>query len=281
MSSQTLFGELCADMNARRCYVAMTQMCHCADVRLWLVALRCEKGDIAGNARAHQAALLAAARGAADLVVFPEMSLTGSVDPVAHPERLVPLDGVDVARFVASTRDQHATVVFGIAERDGDAAHITQCVARRGALVGAYRKRHLGEDEAGFAAGTQPRCFEHDGLAFGVTICAESSVDGLFEEVADAGARLVVLCAAPGLYGRRTDDTAFADGLAWWESAGLADMQRHARRRATWCAVATQAGATHDEDFPGLAAVIAPDGEVVARTRDWREGTLTFDVPLL
>jgi predicted amidohydrolase len=267
-----------AEMNARRRYVPLTQTCHAAEVRLWLAALRCEKGDVAGNGRRHAAVLADAQREAADLVVFPEMSLTGSVDPRTNPERLVEISGADVTRFVASTEHHDATVVFGIAERDGDAAYITQCVARRGELLGTHRKRHLGEGEDGFARGTVTRCFEHDGVAFGVAICAESSVAELFDDAVDAGARLVVLCAAPGLDGRRTDDAAFADGLAWWETAGLADMQRHARRRSTWCAIATQAGATVDEEFPGLAAVIAPDGRVVARTPDWREATLHFDI---
>jgi predicted amidohydrolase len=255
-------------------------MCHASEVKLWLAALRCEKGDVAGNARRHEEVLAAASRAAADLVVFPEMSLTGSLDPRTQRSRLVDVTGRDVARFVASTDGHDPTVVFGVAERDADAAYITQCVARRGALVGTYRKRHLGEDEEGFSTGRITRCFEHDGLRFGVIICAESGVDAPFDDAVDAGASLVVLCAAPGLYGRRTDDAAFADGLAWWETAGLADMQRHARRRSTWCAIATQAGTTRDEDFPGLAAVLDPDGRVVARTPDWREATLAVDVPI-
>jgi 8-oxo-dGTP pyrophosphatase MutT (NUDIX family) len=44
--------------------------------------------------------------------------------------------------------------------------------------------------------------------------------------------------------------------------------------------MATQAGATVDEDFPGIAALIAPTGEVVARLPDWRAGTLVVDLPV-
>jgi len=56
--------------------------------------------------------------------------------------------------------------------------------------------------------------------------------------------------------------------------------QRHARERHLWIAIATQAGSTHDEDFPGIAALVDPDGEVRAELPDWREGTLIVDVPL-
>ena len=43
--------------------------------------------------------------------------------------------------------------------------------------------------------------------------------------------------------------------------------------------MAGQAGATADEDFPGLAALVGPDGEVTQRLHDWRAGTLVVDVP--
>ena len=39
----------------------------------------------------------------------------------------------------------------------------------------------------------------------------------------------------------------------------------------------TQAGATEDEDFPGLAALVSPDGQV-ARLPDWRPGSLVAEV---
>lgn len=40
------------------------------------------------------------------------------------------------------------------------------------------------------------------------------------------------------------------------------------------------AAAAADEDFPGLAALVRPDGGVAARLPDWRPGVLTVDIPL-
>jgi predicted amidohydrolase len=60
----------------------------------------------------------------------------------------------------------------------------------------------------------------------------------------------------------------------------LGDAHRHARRLGLWIALAGQAGSTEDEDFPGLAALVGPDGGVAARLPDWREGTLTVDIPV-
>jgi predicted amidohydrolase len=90
----------------------------------------------------------------------------------------------------------------------------------------------------------------------------------------------VFFCAAPGLYGARRDSEAdWRRGFEWWESSGLGDARRHARRTGAWVALVTQAGSTVDEDFPGIAALVAPSGEVVARLPDWQPGSLVVDVP--
>jgi predicted amidohydrolase len=34
-----------------------------------------------------------------------------------------------------------------------------------------------------------------------------------------------------------------------------------------------------DEDFPGIAALVGPDGEVVDELPDWRPGTLVVEIP--
>ena len=44
--------------------------------------------------------------------------------------------------------------------------------------------------------------------------------------------------------------------------------------------MATQAGSAVDEDFPGIAALITPNGDVVERLPDWRPGTLVVEIPV-
>jgi predicted amidohydrolase len=245
-------------------------------MRVLLAALNCPKGDVAGNLAAHRALLREARIRGCDLAVFPEMSLTGSVDPAAHPERLLGLDAGPVRELAAATRDT-VPALFGIAEQG---PHITQVYAVAGAVAGAYRKRHLGEGEEAYTPGTSPALFDRGGVRFGIAICAESGVDFPFDEPAAAGAGIVFFCAAPGLHGRRTDEAGWRAGFDWWESCGLADARRHAARAGIWIALTTQAGATEDEDFPGIAAVVDPSGAVVARLPDWRAGTLVVDLAL-
>lgn len=254
-------------------------------LRVMLAAICCQKGDLAGNLAgnlaAHDQVLRGARQAGCQIAVFPEMSLTGSVDPAAHPDRLLRLDSAPVAGLAALTRRHSVAAVFGLAERgEGGRAHITQAYACGGRLAGAYRKRHLGEGEEAYTPGTGPALFRLGGLRFGIAICAEGGVDYPFDEPAAAGAGVIFFCAAPGLHGRRTDEESWRAGHTWWQGCGLADARRHAARTGAWVAMATQAGSTHDEDFPGIAALVSPAGQVVARLPDWRAGTLTVDLPL-
>lgn len=249
-------------------------------MRSLLAAIRCEKGDLDTNLSSHLSLLASAASAGCDLAVFPEMSLTGSADPGTHPEHLVTLDHPAVTALSQATATAGVAAVFGIAERTAAGVpRITQVVAADGRLLGVQRKRHLGEGEEAFTAADESEVFDVGAVRFGIAICAESGFDAPFDAAAAAGARLVVFPAAPGLYGRRTDEASWRSGHAWWEGCGLADARRHAARLGLWIALAGQAGSTLDEDFPGLAALVDPDGAVAARLPDWRPGTLVVDIP--
>ena len=250
-------------------------------IRLLLAALCCAKGDPAANLAAHEKILREARDAGCQLAVFPEMSLSGSANPAEHPGRLLGLDSAPVLAMAEFTRRHRVAAVFGLAERGADGhPFISQVLACDGQVAGVYRKRHLGDDEKAFTPGTEPALFRLGEIRLGIAICAEAGVDYPFDEPAAAGAGLILFCAAPGLYGRRTDEASWRSGHAWWESCGLADARRHAARTRAWVAMTTQAGSTADEDFPGIAALIDPAGQVVTRLPDWRPGTLIVDVPL-
>jgi len=249
-------------------------------VRCLLAAIRCEKGDVQGNLASHLELVADAAAAGGQLALFPEMSLTGSANPAVSPERLISLDHPAVAELAGATAGHGVAACFGIAERGpGDRPYITQVFAAAGRVAGVQRKRHLGEDEGVYTAAAESAVFEHAGTRFGVAICAEAGFDAPFDAAAAAGASLVLFPAAPGLYGRRTDEASWQRGFSWWEGSALGDAGRHAQRLGLWIALVGQAGSTADEDFPGLAALVRPDGSVAARLLDWRPGVLTVDVP--
>ena len=249
-------------------------------MRVLLAAITCEKGDLDGNAKRHVEVLEAAAADGASLAVFPEMSLTGSVDQLRHPEHAVSIDDPEVRALAARAGDLGVDAVIGIGERLGDDLHISQLHLADGRVAGVQRKRHLGEGEEGFVPHAATPRFASGRTPFGVVICAESHVDFTWDASTSEGERLVCFCSAPGLDERCTSEETWRSGFDWWGTAGVADAQHQAKRLGVWVAMATQAGSTVDEDFPGVAALFDPSGAIVDRLPDWRPGTLLVDVPL-
>jgi predicted amidohydrolase len=250
-------------------------------LRIALVRMRCEKGAISANLDATAAYLGASAAHGADIVCFPEASLTGYVDPGRYPAAVVRLDGPEVARFVALTRGSGATVLAGIIEANPDGLpFITQVAARDGAVVAVYRKQTIPDDErALYAPGAQTTLFAHAGVTCGIAICADIERAEVFADCTRQGARIVFEAAAPGLYGEQATRD-WRAGYAWWRGECETKLGAYARDHGIHVAVATQAGRTCDEDFPGGGYLFAPDGVCLASTPDWSEGLLCATVPL-
>src|SRR6476646_6633938 len=140
------------------------------DLSIGLVQMRCPKGDIDGNLEQIRRYLDEGMRRGVDIICFPEMSITGYIDPTRQPEAVISLDQPAVARFVAMTGDYRLTALAGIVEANpAGKPFITQIAARDGALLGVYRKTSIPEDEEKwFAAGPTVRVFAHPATTFGV-----------------------------------------------------------------------------------------------------------------
>jgi len=53
-----------------------------------------------------------------DIMCFPEMSITGYVNPLQCPEAVLHLDGPEVARLLAMTREVPVTAIAGLVEEN-------------------------------------------------------------------------------------------------------------------------------------------------------------------
>ena len=249
-------------------------------MKVLLAAITCEKGEIETNLARHCEVVADAGRAGCDLAVFPEFSLTGSVDPIAHPDWAITLEDEHLHRLAGAAHTASVGVLVGLAEALGDDFFITQAYVVGGTVAGVQRKRRLGEDERGFATRDDTALFRCGAATFGTMICAEANTESLWDATAATGAPVAFYCSAPGLYERRTTDQHWRDGFEWWGEDGLANARRQAKRLGVWVGMATQAGSTVDEDFPGIAALIDPNGEIVSRLPDWRPGTLIVDIPI-
>ncbi len=206
-----------------------------------------------------------------DLVLFPEMSLTGY-----RPSAAIRLDDPAVAELTADTSGGPAAC-FGLVETaPAGPPYITQVLADGGAVRAVHRKAGLGEGEDGlFVAGTPSGGTVAGGVPTSIAVCAEIGTAPPYQ----LGSTLVLGPSAPGLYGeRRSTDADWRRGFEWWRGSVVEDAKRYVAP-GQWLAVSTQAGATDDEDFPGWAALVGAGGVVVAEIHDWHEGTLVVDLP--
>jgi predicted amidohydrolase len=246
-----------------------------------LVQMRCEKGALEENLAAIHASLRAGAARGADIMCFPEMSITGYINPQQSPEAVLRLDGPEIARFVHMTSDMPVTAIAGFVEANPRGKpFITQVAACAGAILGVYRKRTIAEDEVEwFAPGSAGEVFRHPKVVFGISICADIDTPELFSAYANQGARIVFEAAAPGLYGaQETRD--WRAGYQWWRDECYHKLGQYARDNAISIAVATQAGRTRDEDFPGGGYIFGPDGKCLIETPDWSEGVIYAEIPV-
>lgn len=132
------------------------------------------------------------------------------------------------------------------------APFITHVAIRRGELLGAYRKVTIKDGE-------------------------DAWYESVFATCRLKGAQIVFELAAPGLYGdQATRD--WESGYLWWEEKCRDQLGAYARTHNLWIAVATQAGRTLDEDFPGGGYLCAPDGTRVYATEHWSPGVVYLDL---
>ena len=204
-------------------------------------------GDLAANAKRHADAIVAAG---ADVVVFPELSLTGyELDgpTLAEAGRWAP-PLVEACRSAGSLALAGALVATGHGGKniatlaiDGDGPRLV------------YRKMWLGGAEpAHVDAGSEPAVIERAGWRLGLAICKDTGVP------AHAAATIALGC-----------DLYVAGALETIDDADVqpARARSIARRHGVWVAVASFAGSTGGgyDDAAGGSGIWRPDGTEVAR----------------
>jgi NAD+ synthase (glutamine-hydrolysing) len=175
-------------------------------------------GDIAGNAR-RVIDCAERLRGRADIVVFPELTLTGY-----PPEDLLLRPACD-NRVTAALHDiaqaaEGITLVVGYpAMRDGVRFNVAG-VLRDGVVEAEYRKMQLPnysvfDERRYFEPGANAVVFEQGGVRFGITICEDIWFDAPVQRSTAAGAAVLLnLNASPFHQGKALERETLVAGRA-------------------------------------------------------------------
>ena len=139
-------------------------------------------GDVPGNAARVIAAAYQARAAGADLVVFPELTLTGypPEDLLLRPELI---ERVESALVQVCEQTRGITLVLGYPRAADGGLFNMAGVIRDGALVAEYAKQELPnysvfDEKRYFQPGDAPVVFEHRGLRLGLSVCEDIWQDG-------------------------------------------------------------------------------------------------------
>lgn len=249
-------------------------------LRLRLEQMAPALGDVEANLAAIAAAQADAAADGVDLLVTPELSVTGydvrdRVHELAAPPREVPFpalaDGPDV--------------VVGAIERDAAFTPFNAGLHLRGGRVlHRHRKVYLptyGMFDEGrwFGRGDRVRAYDAGGgWRLGMLVCEDLWHPSLTWLLAMDGAHLLIVHTAAAGRG------AWAGGEAGGRFASWASWEHLARAAAAaygiYVAVCNRVGAEGSCVYAGGSFVIAPGGDVLARADDFAPGRVTVDLSL-
>jgi predicted amidohydrolase len=208
------------------------------------------KGDVEANARRHADCVRVAAAHGADLIVFPELSLTGYEPELAAGLTLAPDDG-RLGGLREAARRHGITVIAGapIASR-GERPYLAALLFMPAATL-VYAKQHLHPGEEGFFLPGERGCVvDVKGVRVGVAICADTGKASHPREAAASGAAIYVA------------------GVLITESGYAADaalLSRHASTHRMAVAMANHSAPTGAWTPAGKSAIWDEHGEIVTR----------------
>ena len=207
----------------------------------------------------------------ADLVIFPEMSLTGYVvhDQVYELAETIPGPTVEKAEMLAKKTGVH--IIFGmpeLSEKTQATVFNTAVFVGPQGLIGKYRKMYLPthsvfEEKRYFRPGYQTAVFQTDLGNVGLCICYDIFFPEVLRLIRLKGAQLIVcISASPAV--RRS----------YFETLTCA----RAIENTAYVAYVNLAGVQDGLQFWGGSRLVSPNGDVLAKAKYDEEDFLTCEV---
>lgn len=248
-------------------------------MKIALVQIKSEPGEIARNAREMKKFIAKAKQNRAEIICFPELNITGYINPQKYPQGILDLKNNGIQKIVQLSAKNKLVIIAGLAEKSAETKPlISQLVATNGRIIGVYRKQIIKDKETSwYSAGKRNIIFEYKSKEFGIAICADIDEPIIFKKYKEMGADFVFVCAAPDLYGTRNPRD-WQKGYLWWQNNLKEKVGKYAKEYGLYIGVSTAAGRTKDADFPGGGYVFSPKGDLVTSTKNWEEGILYFDL---
>lgn len=245
-------------------------------LRIALAQIDAIVGDLAGNADLIATHTAKAAESGARMVVFPEMSLTGypiedlALRPSFQRATAQVLEGL--AHRLDAAGFGNVVVIVGTLGVADDLPTNRAAVLRHGRVDATYDKHHLPnygvfDEYRLFNPGNDPCVITIDGRTIALAICEDIWHDGSVVEL---------------LKGRSVDLLAVLNGSPFEEAKDnirLAEARERAEELEAAVAYVNLVGGQDDIIFDGGSFIIDATGELVARSPQFVDDLLLWDLP--
>jgi predicted amidohydrolase len=240
------------------------------DITIAAVCMNVPLGEIEENLERMETFVRKAAAKGADLICFPELSITGYrlENPAGIYAGFQPAKALE--RVKAMARVHGLIVLAGMVEpSDGAKPYISQLVAGPDGLLGVYRKTHLSPNErATYRAGRKIDVFSMKDIRFGVQLCYESHFPEISTIMALKGAEILLI---PHASPRGSP----AEKAESW----MRHLPSRAFDNGLYVVAYNQVGDNHNGFlFPGVAIALNPAGRVMTIYRGYEEKMMLVQV---
>jgi predicted amidohydrolase len=256
-------------------------MCYVCGVRIALAQIAPRLGDVSGNVAIHLETIARARKAGADVVVFPELSLTGyKLRDATESVAVDPARDASVSTLVKASAG--IALVFGFVEEKPSEKGLfynAAAFAAKGRILHVHRKVFLPtfglfEEARFFAPGRNVRAFDTPWGRMGLLICRDFlHFNAGYLLYADGAETMIVVSAAPG---RGTGGKAGFASSRMWELMGEA-MGRFAQMFVVYV---NRIGFEDGVVFAGGSFVFDPMGRRAGRAEYFEPAFLVLDIDL-
>ncbi len=240
------------------------------DIRIAAVMFNSAVGQVRHNLARMLPWIKKAKREGANLICFPELNVTGYSTKPEIQGCAESIPGPVSERLVQMAQENQIVILAGMAEKDEKgrifASHL---VVTPQNIAGIYRKIHIAPPERSiFSPGNSVPLFEVEGVKLGIQLCYDAHFPELSTRMAVDGADIIFM---PHASPRGTPP----EKLASW----LRHLTARAFDNSVFIVACNQVGENQNGlDFPGLAVIVGPAGEILAKDTTGREGMLVADL---
>jgi NAD+ synthase (glutamine-hydrolysing) len=229
-------------------------------------------GDIDGNARLIEKWIGLAEEQGADLVAFPELTITGyPPEDLVLYKNFIDENKAALSRIASRVGNIVAVVGFVDSEDEGTKLFNAAAVIHNRKIVATYRKIHLPnygvfDERRYFTPGNECPVLSIRGIKVGVNICED-----IWEQIGPSE----VQCAAGAQILINLNSSPYESGKQGHRVDIVTDLSR---RNRVYTLYTNQIGGQDELVFDGGSMIAGPDGELLGTAARFEESLLVADI---